>query len=100
MITDRLVALAVANFDPEEHEKREDRGQASWDTKINHPNPTDFDGTSDLGIRGDTLTLKGFYDLLGAIAHQLHLDGAPPAGGPQDQSHRHHHHPGPPARRA
>ena len=75
MITDRLVAQAIATYDPEAHEKREDRGQASWGTKINHPNPTDFDGTSDLGIRGDTLTLKTFHDLLAAIAHQLYLDG-------------------------
>ena len=37
----------------------------------------DFAGTSHLEASGDTLTLKGFYDLVCAIAHQLFLDGDP-----------------------
>jgi len=75
VITDRLVAEAIARFDPEAHENREDHGKASWDAKLSHPAPTDFTGTSDLQVRGDTLTLKGFHDLICAIAHQLFLDG-------------------------
>jgi len=75
VITDRLVAEAIAKFDPEEHQKREARGKASWDAKISHPNATEFAGTSDLQVRGDTLSLKAFHDLLCAIAHQLWLDG-------------------------
>ena len=75
VITDRLVAHAIAKFDPEAHERREDRGKGSWDAQINHPDAADFEGTSDLQVRGDTLTLKGFHDLLGVIAHQLRADG-------------------------
>jgi hypothetical protein len=75
IVVDRLVAQAIAKLDPEAHEKGEDRGKASWDATISHPRPGDFAGTSDLQVRGDTLTLKGFHDLLCAIAHQLHLDG-------------------------
>jgi len=75
VIVDRLVAQAIARFDPEEHERREDRGKASWDVGISHPAPTDFAGTSDLTARGDSLDLQPFYDLVCAIAHQLFLDG-------------------------
>ena len=75
VITDRLVALAVAKFDPEEQEKREDNARAASDVKLSHPDPTLYDGTSDLAATGDTLTLQAFYDLVCAIAHQLRLDG-------------------------
>jgi hypothetical protein len=75
IVVDRLVAQAIATFDPEAHEQREDRGKASWDVTVNHPAPTDFAGGSDLQARGDTPTLTDFHHLLGAIAHQLHLDG-------------------------
>ena len=77
VITDRLVALAVAKFDPEEQEQREALAEAGSEVTLSHPNPTDFAGTSDLMASGDTLTLKAFYDLVCAIAHQLHLDGDP-----------------------
>ena len=75
VITDRLVALAIAKYDPEEQEQREAKAQANSDVKLSHPDPTLYDGTSDLTATGDTLTLKAFYDLLCAIAHQLWLDG-------------------------
>ena len=42
---------------------------------MSHPEATDFAGTSHLEARGDTLTLKAFYDLVCALAHQLFLDG-------------------------
>ena len=77
VVVDRLVAHAIANFDPEAHEKREDDAKAGWDVTLSHPDPTDFAGTSHLQASGDTLTLKGFYDLVCALAHQLHLDGDP-----------------------
>ena len=48
---------------------------ANSDVKLSHPDPTLYDGTSDLTATGDTLTLKAFYDLVCAIAHQLWLDG-------------------------
>ena len=72
---DRLVAQAIAQYDPEEHEQREDDATAGWDVTLTHPDPTDFAGTSHLEARGDTLTLKAFYDLVCAVAHQLFLDG-------------------------
>ena len=75
VITDRLVALAIAKFDPEEHEQREADATAASDVKISHPDPTCTSGASDLAATGDTLILQAFYDLVCAIAHQLWLDG-------------------------
>ena len=77
VIVDRLVAQAIATYDPEDHEQREDDARADWDVDLTHPDPTDFAGTSHLEACGDTLTLKAFYDLVCALAHQLHLDGDP-----------------------
>ena len=75
VITDRLVALAIAKYDPEEHEQREANATAASDVTISHPDPTCYSGTSDLAATGDTLILQWFYDLVCAIAHQLWLDG-------------------------
>jgi hypothetical protein len=75
VVVDRLVAEAVARFDPEAHEKREDRSKASWDVNLSHPEPGEFAGTSELTARGDTLALRELFDLVCAIAHQLCLDG-------------------------
>ena len=75
VIVDRLVAQAIAQYDPEVQEKREDDATAGWDVTLTHPDPTDFAGTSHLEARGDTQTLKAFYDLVCAVAHQLFLDG-------------------------
>ena len=72
---DRLVAHAIAKFDPETHEDRENDATADSDVSLSHPEATDFAGTSHLEARGDTLTLKAFYDLICALAHQLFLDG-------------------------
>ena len=74
-IVDRLVAHAIAAYDPETHEDREDDAQAGWDVTLTHPEATDFLGTSHLEATGDTLVLKEFYDQVCAIAHQLFLDG-------------------------
>ena len=75
VITDRLVALAVAKYDVEEQEKREQQATAASDVKLGHRDPTLYAGTSDLTATGDTLVLKAFYDLVCALAHQLFLDG-------------------------
>ena len=75
VVVDRLVAQAIAAFDPEDHEDREDQSRAGWDVTLTHPEATDFLGTSHLEATGDTLTLKTFYDQVCAIAHQLFLDG-------------------------
>ena len=48
-ILDRVVAEAIARFDPAEHARREDRGTASWDVKLTHPGPTEFAGTASSG---------------------------------------------------
>jgi hypothetical protein len=74
-VTDRLVALAIAKYDPEEQDEREANAQAGSDVKISHPDPTLYSGASDLSASGDTLILQAFYDLVCAIAHQLYLDG-------------------------
>ncbi len=74
---DRLVADAIARFDPEEHARREDKGKASWDVELVHPGPTEFTGTSELHARGDTLDLTKFYDLVCDTAHQLRALGDP-----------------------
>ena len=58
VIVDRLVAQAIAQFDPEEHQKREDDAKADSDVALTHPEATDFAGTSHLEARGDTLTLQ------------------------------------------
>ena len=75
VITDRLVAVATAKYDPEAHQQREADATAASDVTISHPHPTLYTGTSDLAATGDTPVLQGFYDLLCAIAHQLWLDG-------------------------
>ena len=75
VIVDRLVAHAIAKFDPETHEDRENDATADSDVSLSHPEATDFAGTSHLEARGDTLTLKAFYDLVCALAHQLFLAG-------------------------
>jgi hypothetical protein len=74
-IADRVVAEAIARFDPVEHARREDRGRGSWDVKISHPAPTEFAGTSELWARGDSIALQALYDQICAQAHQRHLDG-------------------------
>ena len=75
VVVDRLVAHAIAAYDPETHEDREDDARAGWDVTLTHPDATDFLGTSHLEATGDTLVLKAFYDQVCGIAHQLFLDG-------------------------
>ena len=75
VVVDRLVAHAIATYDPETHEDRENDAQAGWDVTLTHPEATDFLGTSHLEATGDTLVLKTFYELVCGIAHQLYLDG-------------------------
>ena len=92
VVVDRLVAHAIAAYDPEEHEDRENDAQAGWDVTLTHPDPTDFLGTSHLEATGDTLVLKAFYDQVCGIAHQLFLDGDTyTLGRPEDQGPRHPH---------
>ena len=62
---------------PKNTQRREDKGQASWDVELVHPGPTEFTGTSELHARGDTLDLTKFYDLVCDTAHQLRTLGDP-----------------------
>jgi hypothetical protein len=75
VVTDRLVAQAVARFDPDDHQRREQDAAGSADVELSHPVPGEYAGASDLTVHGDTLTLQAFYDLVCAIAHQLFEDG-------------------------
>ena len=75
VIVDRLVAQAIATYDPEDTRRPGGRGPAGWDVTLTHPDPTDFLGTSHLDATGDTLVLEEFYDHVCGIAHQLYLDG-------------------------
>jgi Domain of unknown function (DUF222) len=75
VVLDRLVTEAVARFDPEEHERREDKGKASWDVTISHPAPGDFAGTSELFVRGDARDLTRFHDLVCDLAAGLKASG-------------------------
>jgi hypothetical protein len=72
---DRVVALAVARFDPVEQARREDQGKASWDVQVRHPRPAEFAGTSELSGRADSLDLKLFYALVCEIAANLAASG-------------------------
>ena len=95
MIVDRLVAHAIAAYDPEDprRPRRTSPGRVGT-SRSPTPRPTDFPGTSHLEATGDTLVLKDFYDQVCAVAHQLHLDGdTSTARRPQDQGPRHPHRP-------
>jgi len=75
VVVDRLLAHAVAIYDPEDHQDREQQARAGWDVTLTHPDPTDYAGTSYLHATGDTLVLQDLYDLIRATAHQLRVDG-------------------------
>ena len=92
VITDRLVALAIAKYDPEEQEQREADAQAASDVKISHPDPTLYSGTSrpDRHRRHPdppSLLRPGLRHRPPALARRRHR----PLGCPQDQSHRPDH---------
>ncbi len=75
IVTDRLVALAIAKYDVEEIERREAKALAASEVTLTHASPDEYAGTSDLFATGDTATLKAFHHLVCAIAHHLHRDG-------------------------
>ena len=58
VVVDRLVAHAIAAYDPETHEDRENDARAGWTPTLTHPDPTDFLGASHLEATGDTLILR------------------------------------------
>jgi hypothetical protein len=68
---DRIVALAIARFHPELLDEATKAGKASWDVKLEHPLPGQFDGTSHLSATGDTLALTRFHELVSTVAIAL-----------------------------
>ena len=80
-LLDRTVAQAIAKHMPEEHATREERAKATWDVVLHHPNPTEYAGTSELHITGDTLTLTHLHDRICATAADLKTHGDPDPSG-------------------
>ena len=56
-LLDRTIAHAIATHMPEEHATREEQARQTWDVTLHHPNPTEYAGTSELHVTGDTMTL-------------------------------------------
>ena len=76
VITDRLVAARHRQVRPRRTTTARSRRPGRLRRQAQPPRPHRlYDGTSDLAATGDTLTLRAFYDLVCAIAHQLWLDG-------------------------
>jgi hypothetical protein len=75
---DRLVAEAVAMFDPVAQADAEDEAKAAWGVRLEDFAGPVWAGTSRLEIIGDTPTLHRFKDLLSAGAHDQ-LDPTRPA---------------------
>ena len=98
-IVDRVVADAVARFDPAEHARREDRGTASWDVKLTHP------GTDRVRRQRASCGPRRLDRAAGAVRPDL-CSGPPtsprrrhrPAGRPEGQGPRRarHHRASPP----
>ncbi len=78
---DRAVAHAIAKYMPDEHADREARSRQTWDVTLHHPNPTEYAGTSELHITGDTLTLTNLYDQICAGAADLKQPATPTRSG-------------------
>jgi hypothetical protein len=68
---DRLVAEAAARCDGDNLADREQTSRSSWDVVLEHPDPQDSSGTSELHATGDTLDLTRFHDVVCAEAEAL-----------------------------
>ena len=74
----RLVAEAIARFDPETQKVVEDEAKAAWGMRLEDYTGPVWGGTSRLEFIGDTPTLAQFADFVNTRAHQQ-LDPALPA---------------------
>ena len=74
-LLDRTIAHAIATHMPEEHATREEQLEQTWDVTLHHPNPTEYAGTSELHVVGDTMTLTHLYDRICATAAHLKTAG-------------------------
>ncbi|MGI8645703.1 MAG: HNH endonuclease signature motif containing protein [Nocardioides sp.] len=77
LVIDRTVAQAIATYMPDEHQTREERAKATWDVTLHHPDPTEFAGTSELQVVGDTMTLTNLYHQICVTAADLKTHGDP-----------------------
>jgi hypothetical protein len=84
---ERLVAEAVALFEPEVQADAEDEAKAAWGVRLDHYRGLTWAGTSRLEVVGDTPTLTRFHDLLCADAHGQ-LDPDLPAEAQPSLAHR------------
>ena len=92
VIVDRIVAEAIAQFDPEEHERREDDATGRLGRHAHPPRPDRLRRHLPPGARGDSLTLQGVLrpglrPRPPAVPRRRHR----PARGPEGQGPRHHH---------
>ena len=59
---DTVVAHAIARYDPDRHAAREARAKKqTWDVTLHTPTASEYAGTSELHIVGDTLSLTDLY---------------------------------------
>ena len=68
---ERLVALAAAQFAPEEQAEKEQQSRSQRYVTLTHPRPGEYAGTSYLEAAGDTQDLTGFYALVCEEAKRL-----------------------------
>ena len=88
-LLDRTIAQAIAKL----HARgaRHPRGttpRQTWDVTLHHPNPTEYAGTSELHVRGDTMTLTHLYDRICATAAHLDLTATTTPSASASQGHR------------
>ncbi len=73
---DRVVAEAIARFDPDLQAEREAAARRRWDVRLTKAHPAgEYAGTSWLDAAGDTLDLTRFHDLVCAVAERLRKQG-------------------------
>jgi hypothetical protein len=70
-----LIDRTIATHMPEEHATREEQARQTWDVVLHHPHPTEYAGTSELHVVGDTMTLTTLYDRICATAAHLKTHG-------------------------
>ena len=75
VVVDRLVAQAIAAYDPETHEDREDEPRPAGTSPSPTPRPPTSSAPPTSKPPATPWSSKTFYDHVCAIAHQLFLDG-------------------------
>jgi hypothetical protein len=83
----RLIDEAIARFDPAAQEQAEDEAMAAWGVRLEHYTGAVWAGTSRMELIGDTPTLRKFYDVVCATAHDQ-LDPNLPTDAQPSLEHR------------